>query len=126
MPRFKSSITRRRYNLWKQDPHCYYCERELKWEESTLDHVYSKVKCGKYKGRREKTASEVDTYTVLACAPCNEKLAAEEHKQIPRWRVWRRSRSFPKIYKSGLTLFERVIILWYLFIIDYKPERTAR
>ena len=119
----KNSNGRRRYNLWRQDPHCHYCERELRWEETTLEHLYSKVKCGKYKGKREKKLSEVEKYTVLSCAPCNEKRAQEEHKEIPRWRVWRKSRSFPRIYKQGLTLWERLIILWYLLNIDYKPER---
>lgn len=121
----KNSIGRRRYNLWRQSPYCYYCHKELKWDETTLEHLYSKVKCGTYKGKRVKTKEEVgEKFTVLSCEPCNTTRQKEEHKEIPRYRLWIRSRSFPRFFKKQLTLGERFIILWYRFNLDYKPERV--
>jgi len=119
----KNQVGRRRYNLWHQDPHCYYCKKELEWKESTIEHLYSKVKNGTFKGKREKSYYDVDVYTVLSCSKCNQERQAQEIKELPRWRWWVRSRSFPKFLRKDLTLIERCIILWYQFNLDYKPER---
>jgi hypothetical protein len=119
----KNQVGRRRYNLWHQDPHCYYCKKELEWKESTIEHLYSKVKNGKYKGRREKTKDEVEIFTVLSCKVCNNEQQIKEHAELPRYKLWIRSRSFPNFLKKQLTLGERLIILWYQLVIDYKSER---
>jgi hypothetical protein len=121
----KNSNGRRRLNLWGQDPHCYYCHKELKWEEATLEHLYSKVKNGKYKGKRAKRKKEIGKkYTVLSCKTCNQERQLKEQAEVPRWRIWRKSRSFPRFLRKDLTLIERFIILWYQFNLDYKPERV--
>jgi hypothetical protein len=120
----KNSNGRRRLSLWKKDPHCYYCKRKLKWKQTSLEHLYSKVKNGKYKGQREKTKDEVDVFTVLSCKNCNNEQQLKETKELPRWKLWVRSRSFPNFLRKDLTLIERFIILWYQFNLDYKPERV--
>lgn len=121
----KNSNGRRRYNLWRQFPHCHYCGKKLEWEETTLEHLYSKVKNGKYRGKREKTKKEVGkNFTVLSCEPCNLARAHQETKELPRHIVWRKSRSFPRFFRKDLTIYERFIILWYQLTLDYKPERV--
>ena len=120
----KNSYGRRRYNLWIVDSHCYYCHKELEWKETTLEHLYSKVKNGKYKGERAKRVTEVKNYTVLSCGPCNIEQQRKEHIELPRWRLWVRSKSFPRFFRKDLTLIERFRILWYQFNLDYKPERV--
>jgi hypothetical protein len=95
----------------------------LGWKESTVDHLYSKVKNGQFKGKREKKAKDVENYTVLSCKPCNEGLQEKERLEMPRWHWWVRSRAFPKFLRKDLTIKERFIILWYLWNLDYKPAR---
>jgi hypothetical protein len=123
-PSKKNQIARRRWNLWNRDPHCYYCKKKLKWEETTLEHLYSRVKNGRFKGEREKRFEDVDVYTVLSCSDCNHERQAQEIKELPRWRWWVRSRSFPRFFRKDLTVYERLIILWYQMNLDYKSERV--
>jgi len=80
-PNRNNQVARRRWNLWHQDPHCHYCGKKLKWKETTLEHLYSKVKNGRLKGEREKKCSEVDVYTVLSCAKCNHEQQRKEIKE---------------------------------------------
>ena len=120
----KNSNGRRRYKLWIQDPHCYWCGSELKWKKSTIDHLYSRVKNGKFKGKREKKAKDVENYTVLSCTSCNQKQQVKERLEMPRWHWWIRSRSFPRFSRKDLTMVERFVILWYRIRLDYKPERV--
>jgi len=120
----KNSNGRRRLNLWRQYPYCHYCDKELKWRETSLEHLYSRVKNGKYKGKREKKHNEVETYTVLSCKMCNQEQQLKEHAEMPRWKIWRKSRAFPSFFKKQLTMWERFVILWYQFNLDYKPERV--
>ena len=114
----KNKIGRRRYNLYIRDPHCYYCGRELKWKESTVDHVYSKVESGKRNTPNGKGE------TVLACSSCNNKRQSLEIKSLPRWHWWLRSQAFPKISRKDLTLKEKFLILWYVNIMGVKNVRV--
>ena len=119
----RNQVGRRRYTLWHQHPYCYHCHRKLEWKKSTIDHLYSKVKNGRYKGKREKTVDDVDVYTVLSCSPCNHDQQKKERLEMPRWHWWIRSRAFPRITRKDLTMKEKIIILWYQWTLDYKPER---
>lgn len=53
----------KRRKLWLKNPHCNYCNKELLYSESTLDHVIPVSKGGKNK----------NTNLVLACKDCNTK-----------------------------------------------------
>lgn len=120
----KSSIGRRRLNLWIQDPYCYWCKEKLKWKKTTLDHLYSKVKNGKFKGYRAKGTKDGVVITVLSCSSCNQSQQEKERLEMPRWHWWIRSRAFPSFFRKDLTIKERFVILWYQLNLDYKPERV--
>lgn len=53
--------SKRRRKMWEKDPHCYYCGKELSFEESSIDHVVPRSKGG----------SNRDENLVLSCQPCN-------------------------------------------------------
>ena len=96
---------RRRYNLWIKHPYCYWCDRKLKWKQSTLDHLNSRV------ARRKRPNIPRQVATVLSCKPCNNRRALKEIQSMPKWKWWVRSRSFPRITTPGLSLSERFIVL---------------
>ena len=111
-------IKKRREILWKRNPHCYYCDKYLPFEETTLEHIYSKVKTGK----REIPLNEKGD-TVLSCSDCNQQRAIDERDSLPRWTVWYRSKAFPRIYRKDLSLIERFIILYYGYMLRYNFRR---
>ena len=113
-----NKIGRRRWNLWVNDPHCYYCGEKIRWRHSTVDHVYSKVRNGK------RNAPKGKGETVLACKDCNQGRQIAEMKAMPRWRWWLRSKAFPNLTRKDLTLFEKVIIIWYVKIRNIENERV--
>lgn len=78
----------RRYNLWKRDPRCHWCEKETKYSASqrdpllaTLDHIYPRGHPlrNSFKPGQERT--------ILACRKCNAErgnsfVKMEEEKKI--------------------------------------------
>lgn len=89
-------IRTRRENLWKQDPHCYWCgcltvpppkRRKNKVfvdNEATLDHLRTR-----FNSSRQEPNHSNEQRTVLACRKCNglrgkqsEKLAAKKIQEI--------------------------------------------
>lgn len=102
----KSQQARRRLNLWRKDPCCFWCEvvtvlpppefqgRKPTDDEATLDHVLSRYV------REPGEQFPAGSNTVLACRACNLRRSAEEeaamsveerrkaaqngHRKIPR------------------------------------------
>jgi hypothetical protein len=79
-----TAIRKRKLNLWKKDPHCFWCEeltiihkhkqgRKIPDNAATLDHIVTRLNPlrGKIKGR-----------TVLACNRCNFLRGKMEEKMI--------------------------------------------
>jgi len=60
--RSKSQLTDHRARLFAADPHCHYCELELGFSQTTLDHVRPKSRGG----------DDSDENLVLACENCNQ------------------------------------------------------
>jgi hypothetical protein len=112
-----SSIKNRRLNLWKRNPHCYWCGKRLKWEKTTIDHLNSRVA-----GKKRPRINGVET-TVLSCRPCNQSRAYAELNSLPRWRIWLHSKSFPKITRKDLSTLEKIIILYFTYIVCIKNDR---
>lgn len=102
----KNKHAKRRWNLWTADNHCYYCNRELTWEESTLEHLNSRV-------LRDKRPIAQGITTVLSCGPCNQHQAKTEMLSMPKSYWWKKSRQFPNWRKRGLTLKERAFVVWW-------------
>lgn len=87
----KTSFKHRRVNLMKEDPHCYFCRRELRMSETkggpipddfpTLDHLNDRFTFSK---RPEKHFS-----LVLACKKCNEgrsRRIVSSNRSKARWK----------------------------------------
>jgi len=51
-PPGRSAIARFRYQKWKEDPYCYYCQRKMRLCESTIDHVVPRCKGGGTGGKQ--------------------------------------------------------------------------
>ena len=108
----KNKIGKRRWNLWVHGVRtCYYCDRTLRWEETTLEHIYSRVLIPK----RPQPGTVKGPYTVLACESCNQKQAEKEWQSMTRSQKWKRNRSFPKWTRKDLTIRERIFILYHKF-----------
>jgi hypothetical protein len=56
------SNRKRRLKKWKDDPHCFYCNKKLAFLEATEDHVIPRVRGGQTKNN-----------TVIACEECNRR-----------------------------------------------------
>ena len=111
-------LKNRRWRLWEENPHCHWCGKKLKWKKSTIDHLDSRLspERGKHCGTIR---------TVLSCSPCNNKRGIEETSRLPKYELWIRGNSFPKINKKGLTLIERSIILWHVIVLNKKNLRDV-
>lgn len=85
----KDSLKRRRDQLFRKDPHCYWCGCEVRnyydghhgrvhEDRATLDHLYSRYdpRRGKENGKR-----------VLACWKCNHEREKAETKAQPLERL---------------------------------------
>lgn len=112
-------MTRRRRNLWKADPRCHYCKKELLWEETTIEHLYSKVLTGKRKlpkngfGRR-----------ILSCSKCNNDQAKKEWDTLSREEKWMRTGAYPRLRRRDLTWSERKLI-FKLTWLKLKPRHIS-
>jgi 5-methylcytosine-specific restriction endonuclease McrA len=51
-----------RYQKWKEDPYCYYCETRMRLCDTTVDHVVPKSKGGEDRDKGN---------FVLSCRTCN-------------------------------------------------------
>jgi CRISPR/Cas system Type II protein with McrA/HNH and RuvC-like nuclease domain len=69
----KPSKRTRRRQLWKQDPHCFWCGRETDIttanaeDSATVEHIYPR------NHPRRRDTRKVLPSTVLACARCNHE-----------------------------------------------------
>lgn len=119
----RSNMAKRRWNLWVADNQCYYCKSELAWEETTIEHIYSRVKTGK----RELPEDDMGYKRgkrVLSCAPCNQKQARKEWLKIPREMRWIRCGRYPRLFRKDLTMHERIVIFKYRWL-KMKPNAIA-
>ncbi len=128
-PTTKSSMTRRRWSLWRAHPFCHYCKKELQWEESTIEHLYSRVKTGKRQlpedgvGRR-----------ILSCSKCNNDQAKKEWGTLPRTEQWMRTGAYPRLRRRDLSWSERKLIFKITWLklkpqhieFNAKTKRTKR
>ena len=99
-PSTKTSAQRRKVNLMKKDPHCFYCKREVfifkhqsrvafPDNQATLDHVEDRVY------RENRPIKGINT--VLCCTKCNRD--RNRYRQIcpEAEAVWKKSlRPTPK------------------------------
>ena len=83
-------------------PYCTWCGKKLSFKESTIDHLNSKV----VNGHRPAQGK-----IVLSCTRCNNNRQIYEVKKLPRYKVWIKSRRFPKITRKELTTKERFLVL---------------
>jgi len=63
----------------RDDGRCCYCEKELTFQEATLDHVLAKSLGGK----------STEENLVLSCAPCNLKKSNKKPENAPIKRIRR-------------------------------------
>src|SRR5437868_8874207 len=76
----------RRRQLWRRDPHCFWCGRITKFDEyysddaATVEHIYHRRHPKRHNGRRHLPS------IVLACRRCNNERGAPEavaHSECP-------------------------------------------
>ncbi len=114
-----NDIRTRRYNLWKKHPHCYWCDKKLKWKKSTLDHINQKTKNKK---------RPVHGHTVLSCKPCNNKRQADEFSSMNKIQQWIRTNGIPRLRraftlgKRSTPLYARLWILYYYTMKGIKRK----
>lgn len=87
-----------RVNLWRRNPHCYWCQRLTRLykgqdfggqpppgDQATIDHIYSKNREKKREEARLKTVElKANHWVVLACHECNRNRNIIETKAIAR------------------------------------------
>ena len=112
----KNKRGKRRWNLWMNNNRCFYCNKKLKWEESTLEHLNSKV-------LRNPRPQIHGITTTLSCSSCNQDRARVEMISMPRSYWWKRSRQFPRWNRKDLTWRERIFIIWYGKILRMGIDR---
>ena len=88
----KYSLKRRRFNLYKLKPYCYWCGKKVwirnpdhpkgkKWDEATLDHLDHKFDRN---GTKEIFQAKVAVRkTVLSCRKCNFERGNQNIKNTP-------------------------------------------
>lgn len=106
-----NKIAKRKYNLWKKDPHCYWCGCKLKWSKATADHFYQRTKIGAEK-------RPIQGIIVLACKKCNNQRQADAFNEMNKVQQWVRNKTIPKLkrawsFKKITPLYARVWILYY-------------
>lgn len=105
----QNGIARRRYNLWKRDPHCHWCKEELEWSETTIDHINQKT--------RNKTRPAIGV-RVLSCQKCNNQRQIDEFNTMNKVQQWLRNGSVPSIrrvwdIKRNTPIYARVWLIYY-------------
>lgn len=94
VPSTKTSAQRRKVNLMKVDPHCFYCRREvflfkhvdgakIPDNQATLDHVEDRV----YRDNRPIKGEN----TVLACVKCNGDRNRYRQMAPQAEEIWKKS-----------------------------------
>jgi hypothetical protein len=72
----------RRRQLWRRDPHCFWCGRVTRFDEhytddaATVEHVYHRAHPKRRSPKRHLPA------TVLACRKCNSERGAPEAREF--------------------------------------------
>jgi len=98
------SVVRRRTNLFKKDPHCFWCGCEVIYFSlaigqkvpnnfATLDHLNDRTV-----GDRP-DLGQIET-TVLSCQKCNNSRASKKVDSLPREFLWSKSGRYPLGYKK--------------------------
>ena len=104
----KNNIPKRRYNLWIRDPHCHWCNRELEWLETTVDHINQKTKNKK----RPKVGVRV-----LACHPCNNQRQIDAFNEMNKIQQWLRDGNIPPVRRiwgpRKTPIYARIWLLYY-------------
>lgn len=78
-------IKKRRREMWKQDPHCYWCRRETvlyhklgggktRPDQATIDHLYNRL------DPRRLLHAHGECKYVLSCYECNWKRGLETQR----------------------------------------------
>lgn len=87
----KQSLVRRRLRLFREDPLCPLCGKEMvlrpnRHDTATIEHLVSRNHPlrGKMKGE-----------TMLMCRRCNGERGADEERTMPIEELWRRSGRMP-------------------------------
>lgn len=94
-----SNLKRRRANLMREDPHCYWCGCEVVYFElkrhqtmppnfATIDHINSRLL---NPDGRPSVGQQV-----LACSSCNEARNQQEASSLPLEELWRRAGRYPQ------------------------------
>lgn len=93
------SKQRRLINLFKANPHCFWCSclvmlenRHERYKKhpphmATLDHIISHNNKNWEKGMRNRI--------VLSCTECNNKRQAKETRMLPIEELWHQSGRYP-------------------------------
>ena len=89
------SNRKRRENLYKQDPHCYWCgilctvntSHKQKATDATLDHIHSKLFLKRWLSKEEYSKGK----NVLSCYKCNQNRARREDLAMSRSELLNRS-----------------------------------
>lgn len=120
----KNKCGRRRWNLWVKDTHCYWCKRELEWNETTLDHLFQRTKLG---DECRPILHNQET-TVLSCSECNSKREREAFNEMNKVHQWIRDNNIPPIRrawgKRKTPIYARLWVLYYYLIKNLKNNYT--
>lgn len=97
----KQYFAKRRAKMMMKHPYCYWCgirvvhhklnpHQRMPDNFATIDHLISK-----YYGKRPNVYGKEKTL-VLACNKCNFERCKKETESLPRWKLWFKSKSFPR------------------------------
>lgn len=102
---------KRKFNLFKADPHCYWCGIEVKIynvqrhqkhpdDEATVDHLVSR-----YYPEKRKNPEKNERRLVLSCRKCNMDRAEEEKKKIPIEEIRKMSKRHKQVHITNQGFF---------------------
>ena len=94
-----SNLRRRRANLMRDNPHCYWCECKVVYFElkrhqtmppdfATIDHTNSRLLNPDGRPKQGKQ--------VLACSRCNGERNRQEESSLPLEELWERAKRHPQ------------------------------
>lgn len=119
----KNRIGRRRWHLWIKNPHCHWCDKKLKWNESTADHLQQKTKLG------EEHLWNKYGKIVLSCEKCNQQRQLDAYNEMNQVQQWLRTGNIPKLKRAWSfyrpTKFYARLWILYFYLKNYimtRPE----